>query len=126
MSPCESPIESRFLVGLVNACRRRGVGLSAAEGAFAVGVPTLALTQQERLVGHRVDFVVRLGRAQAVVECDGHDFHERTKTQAQHDRSMDRALQRAGFTILRFTGAEIVRNAEKCAVEVLDHLLAGA
>ena len=53
-----------------------------------------------------------------VVECDGHEFHERTKEQAQRDKSRDREIMAAGFRTLRFTGSEIYRNAEKCALEV--------
>lgn len=53
-----------------------------------------------------------------VVECDGHDFHERTKDQAQHDKARDRVFTAAGYRTLRFTGSEIHRNPIKCAVEV--------
>lgn len=54
------------------------------------------------------------------IECDGHDFHERTKEQARHDRRRDRALQAAGFRVMRFTGSEIWANPGKCADEVMD------
>ena len=36
---------------------------------------------------------------QVVVECDGHDFHERTKEQAANDRERDRGLQGLGFSV---------------------------
>ena len=49
------------------------------------------------------------------VECDGHDFHERTKEQAARDRSRDRELQDAGVTIYRFTGSEIHNDPIGCA-----------
>jgi hypothetical protein len=52
------------------------------------------------------------------LECDGHDFHERTKEQAERDRKRDRDLQSAGFTVLRFTGSEIWRDARVVAREV--------
>jgi very-short-patch-repair endonuclease len=52
------------------------------------------------------------------VECDGHDFHERTKEQAQRDKSRDRYLQANGWRVLRFTGSEIHRTPEKCADEI--------
>lgn len=47
----------------------------------------------------------------AVVECDGHEFHERTKEQAERDRSRDRAVQAMGWRIIRFTGSELYRDA---------------
>jgi hypothetical protein len=53
-----------------------------------------------------------------VVECDGHDFHERTKEQAKRDRSRDRAIQQMGITIFRFTGSEIYQTPLKCARQI--------
>ena len=49
--------------------------------------------------------------ARLVVECDGFDFHERTKEQASRDRRRDRALQRAGFKVYRYTGSDIWADA---------------
>lgn len=78
---------------------------------------------------YRLDFAVIFGGprcyrfGKVAVECDGHDFHERTKEQAAHDRSRDRALTRHGWTVLRFTGSEINRDARRCAQEVLDVFL---
>ncbi len=46
------------------------------------------------------------------VEADGHDYHERTKEQAKHDRERDRALTRAGYTVMRFTGSEIFQSVK--------------
>lgn len=63
-----------------------------------------------------------------IVECDGHDFHERTKEQAQRDRARDRAFQAAGIPVFRFTGSEIYASPTKCAREVkrfLNNLLRG-
>jgi len=53
-----------------------------------------------------------------VIECDGHDFHERTKIQAEKDRSRDRELLSIGMPVMRFTGSEIWRDATKCALAV--------
>lgn len=44
------------------------------------------------------------------IECDGHDFHEKTKEQAERDKRRDRDLQSIGWVIARFTGSEIVRD----------------
>ena len=69
------------------------------------------------------DFVVFApkgeGWSKLVVECDGHDFHERTKEQAAHDRARDRSMQEAGYTVFRFTGAEIYRDPIACARQVI-------
>jgi very-short-patch-repair endonuclease len=52
------------------------------------------------------------------IEVDGHDFHERTKEQAARDRSRDRALMNAGWTVLRFTGSEVFRDPIGCVAQV--------
>jgi very-short-patch-repair endonuclease len=53
------------------------------------------------------------------VECDGHDFHEKTKEQAQRDKARDRFLVSSGVKVMRFTGSEIWRDPTLCAIEVL-------
>lgn len=69
----------------------------------------------------RMDFAIINAEADVflAIEVDGHDFHERTKAQAQRDRSRDRALIAAGWTVLRFTGSEVHYNASGCVAEVL-------
>lgn len=52
------------------------------------------------------------------VECDGHDFHEKTKQQAQRDKRRDRDIQQLGWNVMRFTGAEIWKNPWACAGEI--------
>lgn len=59
-----------------------------------------------------------------IVECDGHDFHDRTKAQASRDRARDRGLQAAGFQVFRYTGSDIWRDVMACATEVIDALFA--
>lgn len=82
---------------------------------------------QVKLAGWRVDFVLhypdievsRWSLKKLLIECDGHDFHERTKEQAKRDRSRDRAAQYEGLPILRFTGSEIWNDPYGVADEVL-------
>lgn len=81
---------------------------------------------RQAIIGnYRVDFLLihisaaPTGFSGIVVECDGHDFHERTKEQAQADKSRDRELQAAGYRVMRFTGSEIWRDAFACADEVI-------
>lgn len=54
-----------------------------------------------------------------IVEVDGHDYHERTKEQAARDKRRDRFFSTRGATVLRYTGSEIYRNADRCANEAL-------
>jgi hypothetical protein len=60
----------------------------------------------------------------APFRCDGHDYHERTKEQAERDKSRDRALKRAGYDVIHFTGREIWRDPAKWAMEIRDQFRA--
>ena len=78
------------------------------------------IERQVKVADARVDFLltVRGNPNKLVIECDGHEFHERTKEQAAKDRSRDRAFQAAGHTVFRFTGSEIWRDPMGCAQQV--------
>ena len=72
---------------------------------------------------YRVDFLIEVVEEVSlaeerpifylVVEMDGHEFHERTKAQAQRDKERDRNLTRAGYKVMRFTGSEIYQSVKK-------------
>jgi very-short-patch-repair endonuclease len=69
----------------------------------------------------KIDFAVSAQPAlQLAIEIDGHDFHEKTKAQASHDKSRERSIVRAGYIILRFSGSEVFQNPRKCVNEVVD------
>lgn len=82
--------------------------------------------------GYKLDFVIKCVFAEGVagyekssliaVECDGHDFHERTKQQAAHDKRRDRVMTAGGLRVLRFTGSEIFKDAGACATQVMQCL----
>lgn len=78
---------------------------------------------------YRADFVIiarfetsTLPLTKIIIECDGHDFHERTKDQAQRDKARDRFFVANHYKVMRFTGSELHRNPLKCADEVMSHL----
>lgn len=74
---------------------------------------------------YRIDWVLRVRGAKQpyiFVECDGHNFHERTKEQAERDRAKDREIQQAGIPILRFTGREIYRDSAECCAQIISFL----
>jgi len=54
-----------------------------------------------------------------VVECDGHEFHEKTKEQAATDKRRDRYLALHSILVLRFAGSEVWADANECAQETL-------
>jgi very-short-patch-repair endonuclease len=69
---------------------------------------------------YRVDFLLIFNEGKIVIECDGHDYHEKTKQQAQRDKSRDRNLQKEGYIVLRFTGSEIYKDPIGCVNEVVE------
>lgn len=54
-----------------------------------------------------------------VIECDGHEFHERTREQAARDKNRDRELLNSGYPTMRFTGSEIISSPLKCANQIM-------
>lgn len=84
------------------------------------------ITPQAEIAGYRVDFLLWFARGREVrgiaVECDGHNFHEKTKEQAARDKKRDREINVAGFPVLRFTGSEIFRDPVGCADQVKEAL----
>lgn len=128
---CESPIEARLLGALrwsylgynphgVLSVRGREA-FDPQEGESEAGI--VYLVPQFDLAGYRIDIMVyagdRLGGwVPLAIECDGHDFHDRTKEQAARDRRRDRALNAVGITTARFTGSEIHNDVMACVMDV--------
>ncbi len=103
------------------------------EKSLDTGSPHIGICTQHQLGPYHLDFLVTAYDLQLMkeprvptvvgrvaVETDGHDFHERTKEQAKHDRRKDRFVQAAGLKILRFTGSEVNENPIRCAKEAID------
>ncbi|MCU4118425.1 endonuclease domain-containing protein [Variovorax sp. N23] len=101
----------------------RDRGPSHIEEVFAKNLEDLAdAIQAEHWFGdpekhsrYRVDFLFK--DARLVVELDGHEYHS-TRDQLEKDAVRQRYLSRAGYTVIRFTGREIHRDAQQCVSEV--------
>lgn len=70
----------------------------------------LALEARDRVTGRT---------AIVALELDGHDFHERTKEQAERDRRRDRDLQVLGWKVARFTGSQVHRDVSATVEELV-------
>lgn len=64
---------------------------------------------------YRVDFI--LMDARLIIELDGHDYHS-SPEQLDKDSKRQRYLTRAGYTLIRFTGRQIVNDCNACVLEV--------
>lgn len=144
MESLESPIETMMMLGLLwHAANEQCVVRFRRYGRFMGGGSSgcecgLTLLPQFELGNYRVDFLLEIEEpdlrslrltgeqradfATLIIECDGHDFHEKTKEQAQRDKERDRMLQSMGHHVFRFTGAEIWRDSCQCGEQAWTHL----
>lgn len=132
---CESPIELKLaeamqIYSLQIPCIWRLENASKVFGGLSMRTeiaPQLKINSLVFEKTYRVDFAImhrhRYGMcSRLIVECDGHNFHERTKEQAARDRQKDRDIQSVGWKILRFTGSEIYADADLCADQIFTQI----
>jgi len=123
---CESNIELLFLAGceIYNLCYQmdgRAIFHIADKNCREVDYSraSIIVVPQFQWNNYRIDFCLYSKLStELFIECDGHEFHERTKEQAERDRSKDRLIQEAGIPILRFTGRELYRDPMDCVMQV--------
>lgn len=125
---CESPIEKSMLLALwARFCWpsfMQGTITCPTEFDAALRASHMrpVIAPQVEIGGYRVDIMIGFrgdgDTYRIAVECDGHDFHEKTKAQAARDKSRDRALMERGILVLRFTGSEIWNDLAGCAHQV--------
>lgn len=142
---CQSPIEKMFLSALICACNNKGIGISLYseenvphfEDILSFASSYLLIYPQKQIGKYRVDILLTLimdgyydyqtegiisGKHSLIIECDGHDYHEKTKEQASSDKSRDRELQAIGYNIFRFAGSDIYKDVFKCVTECIEYL----
>lgn len=122
---CESPIEEY----LATALRIVNIELIGLYNPF---IKIKKFSKQEKIKcedkTYRADFFISVEYKNQetinyVIECDGHEFHQKSKEQVERDNRRTRNLQKAGYNVIRFSGTEIYCNALKCAKEVLNIIL---
>lgn len=114
---CQSPIERLMLIALMNL----EFDLLVLSDDFRC-----CINQQYPVtVGdktYHVDFMISMqikGKIyNLVIECDGHDFHEKTKEQVRKDKARERDITLKGYGIMRFSGSEIWENPFECVKQV--------
>jgi len=134
---CESPIERLFMAGLLHPAWLKEFDITRREImnppthliAHANPPPLFGLYIYPQIIigDYRVDFyLVNVNydeQRSLIVECDGHDFHEKTKDQAKRDKARDRYLVGQGHRIIRFTGSEIFSDPFSVVEEAIAVLL---
>ena len=122
---CASPIELQMGIALLGS-DMAAIAFTTIQTELPSQTHGFYILPQHQVGSYRLDFGVciydEIGLVRVAVECDGHDFHERTKQQAAHDKSRDRFLLEQGWPVMRFTGSEIHKNAPACANQVVKFL----
>ena len=89
--------------------------------------PCVFICPQAEVGNYRADFLLvcrhisgesKFERIVAV-ECDGYEFHDRSKAAIERDKARDRYFASQNILVMRFAGSEIHRDALRCATETL-------
>ena len=131
LGPTGSPIESEWLAEFCEAANEFGyrVARNASSSAQKEGPLTIGIQPQKMVSTSRyiLDFLInfwfRDDWISFAIECDGFEFHQKTKEQADHDTARERVLVSLGYRVLRFTGRQINADAKACAMEALDQIM---
>jgi very-short-patch-repair endonuclease len=110
---CESPIEVIF--GAAFLLMFPEYPLVLPQNAARLSGP--ALIPQFWWNDYRIDWAIRTGGTPAFVfvECDGREFHS-TPDQIARDKRKDQAALEAGIPLLRFSGSDINKHFDHCAM----------
>ena len=124
---CDSPIETIFYIAYM--CQIIEMGFPYTE--------LLILYRQTEIIAedkrYRVDFLIdtesvsgikKNKPVKLVIECDGHDFHEKTKEQVERRNKRDFELKKVGYDVLHFSGSQIYKDPIDCAKKVIDYCMA--
>lgn len=119
----ESPIEMLFYVAFKALLRVNDMEDQSMEH--------VGITPQATIGKYRADFKISIvdlrkmeSRNSVVVECDGHEFHEKDEKARRYEKQRDRKMQVLGHKVFRFTGKEITDNPIMVAAEVLAYVSA--
>jgi len=123
LEECESPIEQLLFTSLYNRI----------DSAISFITRTVVIVPQKviQIEGkrYRADIGISVQDLQGrshhfVIECDGHEFHEKTKEQVMRDRKRERDMMSEGYVVIRFTGSEIVKNPDHCTTQIINIIVA--
>jgi very-short-patch-repair endonuclease len=92
---------------------------------FYYGSANFKVSTQHVVGKYRADFYLEYnpfnagkGIKKIIIECDGHDFHEKTKEQASRDKERDRFFQTEGYIVLRYSGSDIYRDPYRVGIDL--------
>ena len=122
---CESPIEQLLSLALENLNIKNIY-------KYNPFIDVVEIEKQKEIKSenkkYRVDFCIPViyknqENKRFIIECDGHEFHQKTKEQVERDNTRMRDLQKQGYEVIRFSGTEIWHRPHKCASDILNIIL---
>ncbi len=122
---CESPIEQLLSLALENLNIKNIY-------KYNPFIDVVEIEKQKEIKcenkKYRVDFCIPViyknqENKSFIIECDGHEFHQKTKEQVERDNTRMRDLQKQGYEVIRFSGTEIWHRPHKCASDILNIIL---
>lgn len=119
-SLCDSPIEELMLAHLANRLVFIGHELSWEKPKLKCERDGPVITAQAPVGGFVLDFLVEHRGKRFAIECDGHEYHDRTRQQVAKDKQRDRRVICHGVETLRFSGSEIWNNGIGCSWEIIN------
>jgi very-short-patch-repair endonuclease len=94
------------------------------------GSKNIVVVRQQKIGRYTVDFEITHKpfffkkedepMLKIVIECDGHEWHEKTKEQVSRDKERDRELQKLGYVVLRYSGSDLYKNWRTVRDDVYD------
>jgi very-short-patch-repair endonuclease len=108
LTRCGSAAEVFFLRPFLE---RPDVAVHEDGSATAAG---LTVSLQHQVHQYAVDVLVRAGSFALAIEIDGMAFHHRSKEQVAADYSRQRRIVARGYTVIRYTAAEVFGDAAEC------------
>lgn len=118
---CESPIEKIFFVALINV-------FISYDLILYVDNQTLIESNEKK---YYADFTIEHDELcnrylkkdfKLVIECDGYEFHQKTKEQVDNDNQREYDIKMSGWEIIRFSGRELYNNPIECAKKVIRYI----
>jgi very-short-patch-repair endonuclease len=126
---CDSIIEKDMAQALIDNADLCATGAPTivTQNETIEGPGDLVIVSQHGLGRFRADFaLIMAGGRKVVIECDGIEWHDRTNQQFISERQRERDILILGWPVMRFTGAELMRDPDACAADVAAYLCGGA
>ena len=122
---CESPIEQLLAIELKKINLEMIVKYNPFIDVMGIGKNEYVECGSKK---YRVDFLIPVIYKNQeelcyVIECDGHEFHQKTKEQVEYDNERQRNLQKYGYEVIRFSGTEIWHKPYQCACSIKNIIL---